>query len=93
MRYQLTNLEQYETPKRKLEEADRLIAQEKEAASRAEAAAQELRNSLEVDNQKRQDLTVELNLLPQLLSDMAQAESEHQALATQQKQAQETLWV
>jgi len=92
VRHQLTNLEQYESPKRKLEEADRLTDQEKEAASRAEAAAQELRNSLEADNQKGQDLTVELDLLPQLLSDMAQAESEHQALAAQQKQAQETLW-
>ena len=92
VRHQLTNLEQYETPKRKLEEAARLIVQEKEAASRAEAAAQELQNSLETDNQKRQDLTVELNLLPQLLSDIVQAESEHQTLAAQQKQAQETLW-
>jgi len=92
VRHQLTNLEQYEGPKRKLEEADRLTDQEKEAASRAEAAAQELRNSLEIDKQKGQDLTVELDLLPQLLSDIAQAESEHQALAAQQKQAQETLW-
>jgi len=92
VRHQLTNLEQYETPKRKLEEADRLVDQETEAVSRAETAAQELRNSLEADNQKRQDLTVELKLLPQLLSDIVQAESEHQTLAAQQKQAQETLW-
>ena len=92
VRHQLTNLEQYENPKRKLEEADRLINQEKETASRAEAAAQELRHSLEVDNQKKQELTVELNLLPQLVADIAQAETEYQTLATQQKQAQETLW-
>jgi len=92
VRQRLINLEQYETPKRKLEEADRLINQEKEALSFAEAAAQELRHSLEVDNQKRQSLSEELNLLPQLVNDLTQAEAEYQALATQQKQAQEIMW-
>jgi len=91
VRHQLTNLEQYENLKRKLEEADRLINQEKEAASRAEEAAQELRRNLEVDSQKRRDLSEELNLLPQVVSDLAQAENKYQALATQQKQAQEVL--
>ncbi len=91
VRHQLLNLEQYENPKRKLEEADRLINREKEAASRAEVAAQELRHSLEVDNQKRQGLSVELNLLPQLVNAVAQAETEYQSLSAQQKQAQETM--
>ena len=92
VRHRLTNLEQYEGLKRKLEEADRLISQEKEAASTAEEAAQELGHSLEVDNQKRQQLSEELNLLPQLVNDLTQAETEHQTLAAQQKQAQETIW-
>ena len=92
VRHRLTELEQFEAAKRKLEEADRLIDQEKEAASRAEQAAQELRHGLEVDNQKRRDLTTELSLLPQLVSDLAQAEAEHQALATRLKQAQEMVW-
>ena len=92
VRHRLTELEQFEAAKRKLEEADRLINQEKEAASRAEQAAQELRHGLEVDNQKRRDLTTELSLLPQLVSDLAQAEAEHQALATRLKQAQEMVW-
>ncbi len=92
VRHRLINLEQYEAPKRKLEEADRLISQEKEATSTAEQFAQELRHSLEVDNQKRQELTIELGLLPQLTSNLAQAEAEHQALAAQQKQAEEAMW-
>ena len=92
VRHQLTSLEQYEEPKRKLEEADRLIDQERETASRVETAAQELRRSLEVDNQKRQELALELNLLPQVVSDIAQAETEYKALDSQQKQAQEALW-
>ncbi|MFQ5996279.1 MAG: AAA family ATPase [Dehalococcoidales bacterium] len=92
VRNQLTSLEHYEEPKRKLDEADRLINQEREAAARAEAATQELRRSLEVDNQKRQELSVELASLPQLVSDITQAETEYQALDLQQKQAQEALW-
>ena len=92
VRHRLINLEQYEDPKRRLEEADRLINQERESAFRAEEAAQELRHNLEVDNQKRQELTLELNLLPQLVNDLAQAEAEYQELAAHQKQAEEIMW-
>ncbi len=92
VRQRLTDLEQYEEPKRKLEEADRLIIQEKEAASRAEEAAQELRRSLELDTEKKQRLSMELDSLPQLVSDLTQAENEYRALASQQKQVQETVW-
>jgi len=92
VRQRLIGLEQYETSKRKLEEADRLINQEREFISRAKEAIQELHRSLEVNNQKRQALAIELNLLPQLTNDLTQAETEHQALVTQQKQAQEIMW-
>ncbi|MFC1988195.1 SbcC/MukB-like Walker B domain-containing protein, partial [Chloroflexota bacterium] len=89
VRHQLTSLEQYENPKRKLEEADRLINQEKEAASEAEQMARELHRSLEADGQKSQELVVELSSLSQLTGDLAQAEAEHQTLSARQKQAQE----
>jgi len=92
VRQRLIELEQYEDPKRRLEEADRLINQEKEAVSRAEEGAQELRRSLELDTQKRHSLSIDLNLLPQLVNDLTQAENEYQALAAQQKQAQEIVW-
>ena len=92
VRQRLIDLEQYEAPKQKLEEAGRLINQEKEALSCAEAASQELHHSLEVDNQKRQNLSQELNLLPQLVNDLTQAETEYQTLVIQQKQAEEIMW-
>ena len=91
VRQQLTGLQQHEASKRKLEEADRLINQEREFISRAREAMQELRHSLEVNNQKGQALAIELNLLPQLTNDLAQSETEHQTLVTQQKQAQEIM--
>ncbi|MCJ7425927.1 MAG: SMC family ATPase [Dehalococcoidales bacterium] len=92
LRQHLAEMEQYESPKRKLEEADRLLEQEKEAAAKAEEASQELSQRLEADTKKGQDLSRELEALPQLTTDLTQAESEHQTLAAQQKQAQELMW-
>ncbi len=91
VRRRVTSLEQYESPKRKLEDADRLINQEKVSLSSAEQTAQELRRSLEADSQKRQKLTTELSALAQLATDLAQAEAEHQRLNLQLRQAQETV--
>ncbi len=92
VRHWLTELQQYESPKLKLEQADRLINQEKESVHKAEEASQELRLRVEVDNQKRQDLSEELQALPQLIGDLTQAETDYQALAARQKQAQELMW-
>ncbi len=91
-RKRLTSLEQYEGLKRKLEDAERLVNQEKESAVRAEEAAQELRLSLEAEEGKSRSLGEQLNRLPQLLNDYTQAENEHQTLTAKQKQEQEALW-
>jgi exonuclease SbcC len=91
VRAQLTSLEQYEGPKRKLDEADRLIVHEREVASRAETAAQELKNALEADAQKKQELILKLDALPRLVSDLFKAEAEFQALTDQQRQALEVV--
>ena len=88
-KHHLAELEKHEAPKRKLEEADRLMTQETEALHKAEEASQELKLRLEAENKKGQELSRELEALPKLASDLTQAEAEHQALATEQKQAQE----
>ncbi|MFC1913971.1 AAA family ATPase [Chloroflexota bacterium] len=89
---QLKELEPFEQSHRKLEEAYKSINQEKEAAARAEEAVNKLKQSLEADRQKRQQLEEELKLLPDVLSDLAQAEAESQELKKQRNQAQETVW-
>jgi len=91
VRLSLTGLEQYDHSKRKLEEAERLIGQEREATSSAEEVVQKLRHGLETDKQRRQDLTAELASFPNLLDNLAQAETESQDLARQRSQAQEML--
>jgi exonuclease SbcC len=92
VRQRLTELEQYESPKRQLEEADRLLGQEKDAAQKAEEASHELRQQLEADQKKGLELSKALEALPQLANELARAEAEHQQLYALQKQAQETAW-
>jgi len=91
VRQQLSDLEQYQEPMRKLAEARTLIDQEKEAAATAEEASRELRLRLEADDKKRQDLLRQLTDLPGVTDDLARAESEHTALATRQESAQQTI--
>jgi exonuclease SbcC len=92
VRLRLTNLEKYEGLRQKLEEVDKLIIQEKEALSQAEEAIKELDQTLQGENTRKQDLSAELTLLPQVASSLMQAENEHQALVAQQKQAQGSLF-
>ncbi len=90
-RQQLSQLEPYDRDQRRLEEAERLINQEKEAVSSAEEAALGLRDSLKLDNQKKEVLTEELTRLPQLRHALAEAEADYRSLAAQRNQAQETV--
>ncbi|MBI2830977.1 MAG: SMC family ATPase [Chloroflexi bacterium] len=91
VRHRVTDLAQYESSKRRLEEADRLVEQEKEAASRAETAGRELCERLEVQNRKREELEGELKGLPALLAELNQSHVEYQAAASRQREAQKAL--
>ncbi len=90
-RQQLKQLEPYERDKNTLDEAERLINQEKEAAARAGEAAQGLRDSLKLDNEKKEALAVELTRLPALRGELAAAEAEYRDLSGQRSQAQEAV--
>jgi len=92
IRQQMHELEQYESPMRKLEEADRFIDQEKAAIAQAETHARELRTSVEADGRKREELARELEVLPRFIAEITDAENEFRELEQQQKQAQEALW-
>jgi exonuclease SbcC len=88
LRHRLTELEPYEAPQHRLEEAVRLINQETDAAARAEQAARELRLGLESDNKKKEELAQALSALPEVVGVLAQVEAEYQALGARQKEAQ-----
>jgi exonuclease SbcC len=90
-RRQLSQLETYDHDKHRLEEAERLIYQEREAASRAEEATLGLRHSMELDKQKVETLKIELVNLPRLVDDLAKAEAEYRELAGQRSRHQEAV--
>jgi exonuclease SbcC len=91
LRQRLTELEPYEAPQRRLEEADRLINQERKDYDQAKKATQELRLGLESDNKKKGELALALSALPEVVGALAQAEAEYQALSARQKEAQVVL--
>jgi exonuclease SbcC len=88
LRSQLTGLEQFEAPYRKLEEADRLIIQEKETAVKACHTADELFFKLETDRQRRESLMADLRTSTQVTGDLLLAETEYQRLLAEQKRIQ-----
>jgi exonuclease SbcC len=72
-----------------LDEAEKLINQEKESLKRAGEEAQGLRESLKSDTQKKETLTSELTELPKLLNELAAAESGYKDISEQRSRAQE----
>jgi exonuclease SbcC len=90
-RQDLIGLQKYEIPKQRLEEADRVINQEREDIGRSEKSAAELQDGLKNDNQQKQELSLEITELPRVTSSLQQAESEVKRLAAGQKQVQEKI--
>jgi exonuclease SbcC len=90
-RQELVSLQKYEVPKQRLDEADRLINQERDDIGRSEKSAAELQDGLKTDNQQRQELTMEITELPRVTSSLLQAESEVKRLTAGQKQVQEKI--
>jgi exonuclease SbcC len=89
LRLTAADLEKNEAPMRKLEEAERLIQQEKNSEEQACRAAEELRQKMENDSQRQQALIVELNSLAGVGTELQKAESEFQSRLTGQKRLRE----
>jgi exonuclease SbcC len=90
-RQQLKQLELNERDKRSLDEALRLIDQEKEEAAQAAEGARSLRDSLARDNEKKGSLTTDLTRLPEALRELDAAEGEYKDLTKRRSQALEAL--
>jgi exonuclease SbcC len=90
-RRQLKELEPYQRDKNSLDEAKKLIEQEKEAAAKAQQEAQTKRDSLALDTQKKVSLSTELVSLPQARQELDTTEAEYKDITTRRSQAQEAL--
>ena len=90
-RQELEYLQKYEEPKHRLEEADKLIGQERADINRYEKTATELQDGLKTDAQQQQELSSEVAVLPQVANGLTLAESEVKRLMTVQKRIQGTI--
>ncbi len=81
----------YEREKGKLDEAVRLIDEEKEALARVREEVEGKRQSLKLDGQKKESMAIELADLPQVSRELDEVESEYRDLVSQRAQAQEAL--
>jgi len=90
-RSELENLQKFEAPKQRLEEADRLILQEREDLSRSEKAVAELQEGLTTDNRSKLEIASEIAALTQISNDLSQAELDVKQLIAEQKHVQEEI--
>jgi DNA repair protein SbcC/Rad50 len=90
-RVQQQKLAVYEREKHTLDEAARLIEQEKAAEAKASEAALGLQDTMSKDNTRRDTLSQELTGLPQALQELAQADNEYKTISGQRAQAQEAV--
>jgi exonuclease SbcC len=90
-RQQLAQLETFQHDKTRLDEAEKLISQEKESAKRANEEAQQLCDNLKSDNQKKEALITELTSLPKLRQELAAVEAEYKDISAQRSRAQEAV--
>jgi exonuclease SbcC len=91
VKQQISELAKWEEPQHKLSEAERSLEPEKEALSRAEKAAGELRESIAGELEQQQILGNELTGLPRLADDLAHAQAEYESLSAELRQAQESI--
>ena len=89
--HELEALQQFEAPRQRLEEADRLINQEREDIDRSVKASDELQQGLQNDSLKKMELSLEITALPQVASELQRAETEVKRLSAAQKQVQEKI--
>ena len=90
-RNQLKQFEMYEREKTRLDEAEKLISQEKESAKRAGEEMQALHENSESDNRKKESLAMELMRLSQLQQEFTALETEYKNISGQRSQAQEAV--
>jgi exonuclease SbcC len=88
-RQELGRLEPYEHQKNQLDEALRLINQEREGLAKAQEEAGAKRESIELDNRKKESLNADLTELPQIQQELAAIEAEYRDLVGQRSQTQE----
>ncbi|MBI2869069.1 MAG: SMC family ATPase [Chloroflexi bacterium] len=87
----LSGVEGFETSRNRLDEAARLIGDERSAGLKAGEAAQRLQAAIEDADRQIRELGQELGRLPDVISGFSQVEAEYRTLTEQRDQVQERL--
>ncbi len=92
IRAEITRLaDEFETPKHKLEQAERLMKEASEAAAAAQQAAQELQAGLADYNNKKAMLESELTVFSEVSASLVETEASYRALSSRQTTAREII--
>ena len=91
VRREAADLERFEAPKHRLDEATRQVDHEKETVSASLLAAREIEVSLETYTSRKKSLTIEIEAMPPVDQQLSTAEAEYQEIASRRKVATETL--
>jgi exonuclease SbcC len=90
---QLKQLEAFQRDKVMLDEATKLIDQEKESVKKTGEEVQALQKSIKSDGQKKETLAAEITQLPQIREKLAAVESEYRDVNIKRSQVQEEVGV
>ena len=91
VRQLISELAKWEEPQRKLADAEKSLATEKESLARVEAAAGQLRESIDIELQQRQVLSKDLGQFTELADELKKAQSEYEAFNIEFKKVQEAV--
>lgn len=88
---ELSKLQEYEELKRKSEEADRIIGEEKAALASAEQAASNLRTKIQDTELRQENLRQELLVLPQIIDQLKLANETYDRLQKEERQVRDEI--
>ena len=93
LQQEVEKLKPFEEQKSRLDEALRLMAQEKENATRSEEVMADINTRLVADSQSQKQLAAQLSALPEMALNLELAEAEFKRGSEEQKSARERLAV
>ncbi len=91
VRREAADLERFEKPKHRLDEAMRQLDRERDSVAASLLAAREIEVSLEAYASRKKALTIEIESMPSVDDQLSAAEAEYQQMASRRKAATETL--
>ncbi len=85
----LSELQEFDNKKLRLDEAERLLSSEKERLNKAQEASDGLQNQIKKYENEKQVINKELEMLPQMETELEQSQNEYNTVSMRLKETQE----